>query len=376
MRDNTFNRQQLYELVWSTPLLRLSKTLCISDNGLRKMCKTMNIPLPPNGYWQKIKYRKPVKKPKLPKENSGRPEVVLKPRTPNCSDTSSKMSAQSALVNEIKDDKKLRLEVPERLSSRPDPLITSTRVYRDAIKRHDWRRGGQYPDEKDVLNISVSDDGLPRAYRLMDTIIKLLKSRNHEVRVSYDRTVAVIEGEEIEFRLQEKQQVVKQGEGYGSREMSHTGDFVFIFGDWHRKVVNEGKKKLESKIAVILAKLELEGKHKKEERIRWEIRRREQEEKDRIAREIRERKEAELKKFTDIFKEAIQLHHTTILRNYIDVIENNLENRITTSDVGEEWIRWANQKIDWYDPIINQDDLLLDDSHKATAFSEFLSIWK
>ncbi len=66
-----FTRNQLYELIWSEPLLKLSKKYCISDNGLRKICKSMNIPLPPNGYWMKIKYGKKVKKPQLLKQNSG-----------------------------------------------------------------------------------------------------------------------------------------------------------------------------------------------------------------------------------------------------------------------------------------------------------------
>ncbi len=369
MKEKTFNRQQLYELVWSTPLLRLSKTFCISDNGLRKMCKSMNIPLPPNGYWQKFRYGKPVKKEKLPTEHNGRPEVVLKPRTENCNDVSSKMSAQSALVNEIMGDKKLNLEVPERLSSRPDPLITSTREYKDAVKRYDWRRGGQHPVRKDVLNIQVSDDGLSRAYRLMDTIIKLLRSRNHEVNISYDKSVAVISGEEIEFRLREKQQVVKQGEGYGSRELAHTGNLIFYIGRWGDKRVADGKQKLESKLAVYLAKLELEGKRKHAERLRWEKIRKEREEQERIEREIRERKEEELKRFTDLFKDALQLHHATILRNYIEHIHGK-------SDVGEDWIQWARKKVDWYDPTKNEDDQLLDSNHKETALKLFQTIGK
>ena len=130
---------------------------------------------------------------------------------------------------------------------------------------------------------------------------------------------------------------MKQGEGYGSRELSHTGNFVFSLTRWGDKRVTDGKKKLESKIAIILAKLELEGKREKKERVEWEIRRREQKEKDRIAREVRERKEKELKKFTDLFKKALQLHHATILRSYIEQLHAN-------SNVSKEWCKMDKRK--------------------------------
>lgn len=369
MKNTKLTREQLYELVWSEPLLRLSKKYCISDNGLRKMCKSMNIPLPPNGYWMKIKYGKKVMKPKLPKQNTGKQEVVLRPRTENCNEQSAAKSALNVLVKEIMNDKSLVLEVPDRLSSRPDPLITSTKKYREAIKRHDWRRGGRYPERIDVLSIDVSDASLPRAYRLMDTIIKLLRSRKHDVKVNYRNSVTVIQGEEIEFRLREKNKVVKQGDGYGSRELIPTGNFIFNIGRWHEKYVSDGKQRLEDKIAVIIVKLELEGKREHEERIRREILRKEREEKERIEREIKESKEAELKRFTDIFKEAIQLHHATILRNYIDQLHSN-------SSVEKDWIEWARNKIDWYDPLVNTSDRLLDDNYKKIAFNLFQSMGK
>jgi len=60
MNKLVFTRQELYDLVWSEPLIRISRKYNISDNGLRKICKKMDIPLPDNGYWQKVHYNKPV----------------------------------------------------------------------------------------------------------------------------------------------------------------------------------------------------------------------------------------------------------------------------------------------------------------------------
>lgn len=49
-----FQRQSLYEEVWSVPLTKLGKKYGLSDNGVRKACIAMNIPLPKTGHWTKI----------------------------------------------------------------------------------------------------------------------------------------------------------------------------------------------------------------------------------------------------------------------------------------------------------------------------------
>jgi hypothetical protein len=54
-------RQELFELVWSMPMTKLSKQLEISDVGLRKICIKNQIPRAPEGsklecYWNDLKY--------------------------------------------------------------------------------------------------------------------------------------------------------------------------------------------------------------------------------------------------------------------------------------------------------------------------------
>jgi hypothetical protein len=64
MEKIILTREELYDLVWSLPMLSLSKKYEISDTGLRKICWRMNIPLPQAGHWQKIRFgKKPVKFP-------------------------------------------------------------------------------------------------------------------------------------------------------------------------------------------------------------------------------------------------------------------------------------------------------------------------
>lgn len=58
-------RQRLYDLVWSAPVSCLCRELEMSDRGLAKLCARESIPVPPRGYWAKLRHGKPVKKPAL-----------------------------------------------------------------------------------------------------------------------------------------------------------------------------------------------------------------------------------------------------------------------------------------------------------------------
>ncbi|MDE3016597.1 MAG: hypothetical protein KGI29_06745 [Pseudomonadota bacterium] len=47
------HRDALYQEVWETPMRQLAKQYDISDVGLAKICRKMDIPTPPRGYWAK-----------------------------------------------------------------------------------------------------------------------------------------------------------------------------------------------------------------------------------------------------------------------------------------------------------------------------------
>lgn len=62
----TLHREKLYQEVWQTPISQLASKYGLSDVGLAKVCKRMDIPLPPRGYWQKRRYGHEVKESNLP----------------------------------------------------------------------------------------------------------------------------------------------------------------------------------------------------------------------------------------------------------------------------------------------------------------------
>ncbi|NKJ90568.1 hypothetical protein GFM14_02920 [Rhizobium leguminosarum bv. viciae] len=55
-------REELHELVWSTPMQQLAQLYGISDRGLAKTCERHLVPVPPRGFWAKLEAGQPVKK--------------------------------------------------------------------------------------------------------------------------------------------------------------------------------------------------------------------------------------------------------------------------------------------------------------------------
>lgn len=62
----TVRREELYGQVWSMPLSQLCEKYGLSDNGLRKVCKRLNVPVPARGYWAKVEAGHKVRKTALP----------------------------------------------------------------------------------------------------------------------------------------------------------------------------------------------------------------------------------------------------------------------------------------------------------------------
>ena len=378
MEHVTLTRKELYDLVWAEPLSRLAKKYKISDNGLRKICKRMNIPIPPMGHWQKIQYGKRVIVTKLPTIYDGKDEITLDEKKPGDIDVDSPIAIQRRLIQTLESTKDLQLKVPDRMSSRPDKLISSTLNYYDAVRRYYKSHHGTHPDRINVLNIQVQEESRPRAFRLFGTIIKVLRSRKHDIIADHFTTYAKIGDEQVKFRLREKQRVSDIKTSYGSRQYESTGEFVFVIdiGSYTRKEVKDGHEPIEAKISTIIAMIELEGERMMIERIESEIRRKKWEEQQRIEQELRERQDKEAKAFKKLFLKAIRLHQANILRHYIKTVETNAAKKGKMTKDLKKWLTWADKKVLWYDPLVNADDPLLNDEHKTHLFKDFLKEWQ
>lgn len=360
--------KELYELVWSNSLKSLSRKYNISDNGLRKICKKNNIPLPKIGYWQKLQYGKAIEEKIVPKNMSESNKIELQLRNENeIIKNETESTPLSILEKEIIGNPNLELRVPEKLM-KPDKLISNTISYADAVKRYRYGHG-TYPSAKDVLTIDVTEGSLQRAYRIMDTLIKLLRARNHEVAVA-NKAYVIIEGEKISFRIRERRKVSEKRDDYG-RNYEATGILVIIYGkhDFSPKEIKDDKIKLEEKLAKVLALIELEGKNEHLKTVEREEYWRKKVEYEQILKEKKVRKDREFQAFKKLLNEAVRWDHSRILRAYLEDVERKIYEKGNPSQEQIEWLNWAKQKADWFDPMVKREDELLEDLDRLNIIS-------
>jgi hypothetical protein len=71
-------RSDLYEAAWTESISRLAPKCGLTDVGLAKLCRRLNIPLPGRGYWRKLETGKRVpKRPRLPSRSAVSSDAIV-----------------------------------------------------------------------------------------------------------------------------------------------------------------------------------------------------------------------------------------------------------------------------------------------------------
>jgi hypothetical protein len=65
-------REELYDLVWKEPMLRIGERLGVSSSYMARVCSDLRVPRPPRGYWAQLEFGKtPPARPALPPSRPG-----------------------------------------------------------------------------------------------------------------------------------------------------------------------------------------------------------------------------------------------------------------------------------------------------------------
>jgi len=172
-------RKELYEQVWTEPVMQLAKRYGFSDVWLAKICRKYNIPRPPRGYWARKQSGQKIPRTPLPKEKDGSIiKIYVRPFDAREKDVTEKkaISERRAIPNIV---------VPEVLKD-PHPLIKTSSEILVSCKSD--RAGIIVPTGDNCLDIRVSRESLPRSLRIMDALIKTLDAMDFEVSVSEKET--------------------------------------------------------------------------------------------------------------------------------------------------------------------------------------------
>ncbi|TYB78105.1 hypothetical protein ES676_02520 [Bizionia saleffrena] len=367
--SKTLTREELYNLVWCKPLSKIMEEYSITNSSLKHICKKNDIPLPKNGHWQKLKFNKKVTVTPLSKSIKENGAISFQKEQ-------GVLSELNILVREIKNDKLLPLKVSDKLT-KPDMLVIEAM---EGIKNgeiaNDWDYKRFYRTSQEVFNIFVHKDTINRALNFSDALIKLFRKRGHEIEVktgeAYNEngTRLIVDGEAYKVCVRETRKRIKvksEHSSYLRTSYVPTGILTLRIEDLYGHQWSDSvNKKIEDKLPNILAYLELRAKKDKKERIERKAWRLEYERKRKIEEELVAKRKDELDVFISVINQSSRWQKSMDLRNYVETVKVNAVKNNKLTDELQKWLKWINDKADWYDPLIEKEDELFENIDRDT----------
>lgn len=373
-------REKLYEEVWAEPITVIAARYNLSDVGMAKACRRLNIPLPGRGYWARIRAGQSIKKiplPAIPENSCSFVEVTQMSDLEVSEKLADKAKKQATPIEIIKVDEVL---------IDPHPLIKA------AQKRLSLKTG--WSDERgirkaptEIVNIAVTQGSLDRALRIMDALVKKLVSRGVAISIDSSRGETMLAFDGVKFPLSISEQIKRTDHVITPDEQSKldrqakrttwspnysylylprydyhpTGSLTITVGHWPaRNCRDTTNTTLEERlgevvnnvfeVARIVKERELEMARAAEER--------------RLAAEryelISQRQEKETEAFEELESAANDFERSRRILAYVLAVEQHaLDAGSMTSDL-KNWIEWARQKAAWLNPVNEISDLILD----------------
>jgi hypothetical protein len=355
------SREDLYALVWSEPISRLSRRFGLSDVGLAKACTRMMIPVPGRGYWAKKdvgRAPRPTRLPTLP-ASVGADKRELKVR---------RREAPKAVDAAREEPETIAVVVSEILTA-PHPLVAkSVKAFRGGRSRHD---GYLMPRTPECLAVHATMSCIDRAMRVYDAVIKAIEERGHVVEIQkYSRegyqdpqyrTVVLIDGESVEIEMTEitkrvehvrdsptdpslRYAVISSGRlAIGTRNEYGRGS---RWGDGARHTIESQLGQFIHGVAVAAVEL-------KETRRRREEHQKEQLERQRREWEEADRRRAEAGRVRALDAEIDRMHSARWTREYLAQLKENLSAHpdANTPEM-QDWLAWVEGYSKRIDPFV------------------------
>ncbi len=218
MQRIVLTREELYEEVWSTPMIKLAEKYKFSGNGLKKICKKHDIPVPYVGYWQRLEHGQNPPKTVLPKAENDNNRIVIRVTEPSKDPEVEQSDYLSQMEYEARPEN--RIIVSNELL-RPHHIVRATKIaLKDIYKKHkeytskygarpnDYGMMFTSPDYPEAADFRVGPDSFDRALRIADAMFKALEKRGAKIRTTNTQghwgTFVFVLGQEVEIRIDER----------------------------------------------------------------------------------------------------------------------------------------------------------------------------
>lgn len=358
---NIYDRETLYAEVWSSPVTEIAQKYSISDVAIQKVCKSLNIPTPGKGYWEKLRAGKPVAKIPLPASGN-----TKKPTSTVRNEALGFLSPEdSAIILAVAS----QILLPDESEKMHPQIVAHRKKIAQWQKQHGSSdanfKNRHHNESAPFLVGAISNESIPRACRIIDALIKALEPLGCELTPDLSFKVS---GETVSIVFSEAQdkvkhvptkdenlQLIKYQEekkrySWVSKPQMRQYDYIFsgrlsITIESQKSFRDTKTSTLESRLGEIVPELYLAAESRKQKRLA-------QEEAERKRREEREREEERRKRYNQEVDYTLALinlaeDYATAckIRSYIAAVEE-------TDQTGEfeEWVKWAKAKADWYDP--------------------------
>lgn len=175
----TVTRQELYELVWSTPMIHVAAKFGVSGSYLARVCTLLRVPRPERGYWARLAVGRAQPVVPLPEAEPGHPVEW------------SKETGFDVLEKQQPRPRERRKALPTRRTAVAIAgthfLIAGARKHfensRPSEKDDDYLR----PFKKILVDITVSRPALTQALTLADSLFNALESVGYRVVVAHEK---------------------------------------------------------------------------------------------------------------------------------------------------------------------------------------------
>lgn len=402
-------RQNLYNEIWKEPVATVAKRYSISDTALRKRCNKLNIPLPPRGYWEKIKSGQKIKKPALSKvfgkyvgivhksiikykfnanELTDEKLLLLKDEELSLLTDETKMlinkkCADPIVKNQLRNPHQLILNHQEEMKFRKQKKKELNE------KRYIFNRYSsgeiRYTNFNSSLPIYVSDKNIKRVYRILNSLFNTLEKLDANISVEpyLGKDVANIRvgSHFYEFEAKEDYNKSSKKKKNDKSSIEEVGVLVLLFSvkSSYGKDLNKTLEYRDSEMEPFEVQLtriildlfvtsnqldvleEISGRAIER---RWEDEKRQQ--------QLEEFKKIELERISKLESMVSDWDKAKKIREFAESLDKNI---LETANDNERqkiisWIKWVRNKADWIDPLISREDELLGKKYDIHEISE------
>lgn len=387
----SFTRKELYDQVWSIPMIKLAKKYGLSGRGLSKICNKHDIPCPPRGYWAKLQAGKKVKKIPLPSTEST--DAIRLEDSPG-------EKPEKKIADDFVEKNKIESIPVKKTLKGAHPLIKKTSDYFKTVsKKVDEML--EPPIDK-YLDITVSPGALRRGLLIMDAVIRVLDSKGFPVVIENSRTQVKIFDISIQIQLKEEYKTVPKKPkdhnlewnyqfGYTNKYSPYSYDRIpsgvlclsideWVGGpgtqqkNWRdiKSAVLEDRlpKFISGLIQIAAIKSEETRQRKEEERLR--------EEHKKILQQKVDEYNFEKERVSGLLEDSDNWNKAFVLRQYIAEVEKCLKNGESISFIEgsvEAWMEWAKNQADRLDPLNDSPPSILDHAEELERASQRQSWW-